>query len=105
MLNFVLALVDSNFTQSYWLFLKRENRKCCEDVWIYLCVEGGVELGTEFRSEIILRNRLGTVSVILLKKVLILRHSEFRGKAISEAQNETERNSAKKLSFIEQSKY
>jgi hypothetical protein len=50
-------------------------------------------------------NRLATVSVILLKKVLILRHSEFRGKAISEAQNETERNSAKKLSFIEQSKY
>ena len=71
MLHFVLAFVDSNLTHSYWLFLKRANRNCCEDLWIYLCVEGGVELGTEFRSEIILRNRLGTVSVIPREKVLI----------------------------------
>ena len=33
-------------------------------------------LGTEFRSEKIQRNRLGTVSVIPRKKVLIPRHSE-----------------------------
>jgi hypothetical protein len=45
------------------------------------------------------------VSIISWKQVLILRHSEFRGRAVSEAQNETERNSAKKLSFTEQSKY
>jgi len=45
------------------------------------------------------------VSVIPRKQVLILRHSEFRGRAISEAQNKTEWNSAKKLSFTEQSKY
>ncbi len=49
-------------------------------------------LGTEFRSEKIPRNRLGTVSVIPRKKVLIPRHSEFRGRASSEARNETERN-------------
>jgi hypothetical protein len=53
-------------------------------------------LGTEFRSEKIPRNRLGTVSVIPRKKVLIPRHSEFRGRANSEARNGTERNSAKK---------
>ncbi len=33
--------------------------------------------GMEFRSKKIPRNRLGTVSVILRKKVLITRHSEF----------------------------
>jgi hypothetical protein len=49
-------------------------------------------LGTEFRSEKIPRNRLGTVSVIPQKKALIPRHSEFRGRANSEARNETERN-------------
>jgi hypothetical protein len=49
-------------------------------------------LGTEFRSGKIPRNRLGTVSVIPRKKVLIPRHSEFRGRASSEARNETERN-------------
>ncbi len=38
-------------------------------------------LGTEFRSEKIPRNRLGTVSVIPRKKALIPRHSEFRGKS------------------------
>jgi hypothetical protein len=48
-------------------------------------------LGTEFRSEKIPRNRLGTVFVIPWKKVLIPRHSEFRGRAISEVRNETER--------------
>jgi len=46
----------------------------------------------EFSSEKIPRNRLGTVSVIPQKKVLIPRHSEFRGRASSEARNETERN-------------
>jgi hypothetical protein len=51
-----------------------------------------VGLGTEFRSEKIPRNRLGTVSVIPRKKLLIPRHSEFRGRASSEARNETERN-------------
>ncbi len=52
----------------------------------------GVGLGTEFRSEKIPRNRLGMISVIPRKKVLIPRHSEFRGRANSEAQNETEWN-------------
>ena len=51
-----------------------------------------VGLGTEFRSEKIPRNRLGTVSVIPRKNVLIPRQSEFRGRANSEARNETERN-------------
>jgi hypothetical protein len=41
-------------------------------------------LGTEFRSEKIPQNRLGTVSVISRKKVLIPRHSEFRGRANSD---------------------
>jgi hypothetical protein len=49
-------------------------------------------LGTEFRSEKIPRNRLGTVSVIPRKKALISRHSEFRGRDNSEARNETEWN-------------
>ncbi len=47
-------------------------------------------LGTEFRSEKIPRNRLRMVSVIPRKKVLIPKHSEFRGRANSEAQNGTE---------------
>ncbi len=51
-----------------------------------------VGLGTEFRSEKIPRNRLGTVSVIPRKKVPIPRHSEFRGRANSEARNGTKRN-------------
>ena len=38
------------------------------------------------------RNRLGTVSVIPRKKVPIPRHSEFRGRANSEARNGTKRN-------------
>jgi predicted amino acid-binding ACT domain protein len=50
-----------------------------------------IGLGTEFRSEKIPRNRLGTASVIPRKKVLIPRHSEFRGRAHSEARNGTER--------------
>ncbi len=54
----------------------------------------GLGLGTEFRSEKIPRNRLGTVSVIPRKKLLIPRYSEFRGRANSEAQNGTERNGA-----------
>ena len=49
-----------------------------------------VGLGTEFRSEKIPRNRLGTVSVIPRKKVLIPRYSEFRGRANSEARNGAE---------------
>ncbi len=49
-------------------------------------------LGTEFRSEKIPRNRLGMISVIPRKKVLIPRHSEFRGRGNSEARNGTERN-------------
>jgi hypothetical protein len=53
-----------------------------------------VGLGTEFRSEKIPRNKLGTVSVIPRKKALIPRHSEFRGRANSEARNGTEGNSA-----------
>ena len=51
-----------------------------------------IGLGTEFRSEKIPRNRLGTVSVIPRKKVLIPKHSEFRGRANSEARNGKERN-------------
>ncbi len=51
-----------------------------------------IGLGTEFRSEKIPRNRLGTVSVIPRKKALIPRHSEFRGRANSEARNGTEWN-------------
>jgi hypothetical protein len=51
-----------------------------------------LELGTEFRSEKIPQNRLGTVSAIPRKKVLIPRHSEFCGRANSEARNGTERN-------------
>jgi hypothetical protein len=42
-------------------------------------------LGTEFRFEKIPRNRFGMVSVIPRKKALIPRHSEFRGRANSEA--------------------
>ncbi len=53
-----------------------------------------IGLGMEFRSEKIPRNRLGTVSVIPRKKVLIPRFSEFRGRAISEARNGTEQDSA-----------
>jgi hypothetical protein len=49
-------------------------------------------MGTEFRSEKIPRNRLGTVSAIPRKKVLIPRYSEFRGRANSEARNGTERS-------------
>jgi hypothetical protein len=45
---------------------------------------------TEFRSEKIPRNRHGMVSVIRRKKVLIPKHSEFRGRANSEARNRTE---------------
>jgi hypothetical protein len=49
-------------------------------------------LGTEFRSEKIPRNRIGTISVIPRKEVLIPRHSEFRGRVNSEARNGMERN-------------
>ncbi len=53
----------------------------------HIRVSVSVGLGTEFRSEKIPRNRLGTVSVIPRKKVLIPRHSEFRGRANSEGRN------------------
>ncbi len=56
----------------------------------FICMYLG--LGTEFRSEKIPRNRPGMVSVIPRKKALIPRHSEFRGRANSEALNGTERN-------------
>ncbi len=60
-------------------------------------------LGTEFRSEKIPRNRLGTISVIPRKKAFIPRHSEFRGRANSEARNETGRNGIpRRNSFTEQ---
>ncbi len=57
-------------------------------------------LGTEFRSEKIPRNRLGTVSGIPRKKALIPRHSEFRGRAYSEARNGTERNGIPRKKFV-----
>jgi hypothetical protein len=60
---------------------------------VNLLVSSYVGLGTEFCSaEKMPRNGLGTVSVIPRKKVFIPRHSEFRGRASSEARNETERN-------------
>jgi hypothetical protein len=49
-------------------------------------------LGTEFHFEKIPRNRLGMVSVIPRKKAPIPSHSEFRGRANSDARNGTERN-------------
>jgi hypothetical protein len=49
-------------------------------------------LGTEFRSEKIPRNRLGLIFVIRRKKVLIPSHSDFRGRADSEARNGTEQS-------------
>ena len=59
-----------------------------------------VGLAREFCSEKIPRNRLGMVSVIPRKKVLIPRHSEFRGRANSEARNETEWNGiSRKMKF------
>ena len=51
-----------------------------------------VGIAMEFRVEKIPRNRLGMVSVIPRKKGLIPRHSEFRGRASSEARNGMERN-------------
>jgi hypothetical protein len=63
------------------------NKQCVKPIICHYILIG---LGTEFRSEKIPRNRLGTVSVIPRKKVLIPRHSEFRGRASSEARNGTE---------------
>jgi hypothetical protein len=62
----------------------------------------GLGLGTEFRSEKVSQNRLGTVSVISRKKALIPRHSELRGRANSKARNGTEWNSAEKIIFTKQ---
>jgi hypothetical protein len=59
-----------------------------------------VELGTEFRSEKIPRNRLGMVSVIPRKKVLIPTSEAFRVPRKSQFRS-SERNSAKILSFTE----
>ncbi len=59
-----------------------------------------IGLGTEFRSEKIPRNRLGMVSVIPRKKALIPRHSEFRGRANSEARNGTEWNRIPRKKFV-----
>jgi hypothetical protein len=50
-------------------------------------MSSGVGLATEFRSEKIPRNRLGMVSFIPRKKVLIPRHPEFYGRVNSEALN------------------
>ncbi len=58
----------------------------------HLIFQSQLGLGTEFRSEKIPRNRLGMVSAIPRKKVLLPRHSEFHGRANSEARNGTERN-------------
>jgi hypothetical protein len=60
--------------------------------FVNLWKEACLGLGTEFRSEKIPRNRLGTISVIPRKKVIIPRYSEFRGRANSEARNGTERS-------------
>jgi hypothetical protein len=59
-----------------------------------------VGLGTEFRSEKIPRNRFGMVSVIPRKKGLIPRHSEFRGRASSEARNGMERNEIPRKNLV-----
>ncbi len=55
----------------------------CEKLETFTWARSCVGLGTEFRSEKIPRNRLGMVSVIPRKKVLIPRYSEFRGRANS----------------------
>ncbi len=52
----------------------------------------GVGLGPKFCSKKIPRNRLGMISVIPRKKVLIPRHFKFCGRGNSEARNGTERN-------------
>jgi hypothetical protein len=64
-----------------------------------------IGLGTEFRSENILRNRLGMISVIPRKKVLIPKHSAFRGRVNSEARNGTERNEIPRKNEILRNKY
>ncbi len=58
---------------------------CCFSMLLYALSHLG--LATEFRSEKIPRNRLGMVSVIPRKKVLIPRHSETHGRVNSEARN------------------
>jgi hypothetical protein len=52
-------------------------------------------LGTEFRSEKIPRNRLGKVSVIPRKKVLIPRHNEVHGRVVSDEKKFVLQNSQK----------
>jgi hypothetical protein len=64
-----------------------------------------VGLGTEFRSENIPRNRLGMICVIPRKKVLIPKHSEFRGRVNSEARNGTEQNEIPQKNEILRNKY
>jgi hypothetical protein len=50
------------------------------------------------------RNRLGMVSVIPRKKVLIPGHSKVHGRVNSKTRNETERKYAEKISFKKQPK-
>jgi hypothetical protein len=57
-------------------------------------------LGTEFRSEKIPRNRVGTISVIPRKEAFIPRHSEFNGRASSEARNGAERNGTPRKKLV-----
>jgi hypothetical protein len=57
-----------------------------------------VGLPSKFRSEKIPQNRLGTVSVIPQKKVLILRNSVFIERVNFVVWNQTERNGTKRNS-------
>jgi hypothetical protein len=69
---------------------------CCPTIILYLAcfglliavavLSGGGRVGNGI-SEKIPRKRHGTVSLIPRKKALIPRHSEFRGRANSEARN------------------
>jgi hypothetical protein len=61
-------------------------------------------LGTEFRSEKIPRNGLGTISVIPRKKAFIPKHSEFQRRANSEARNGTERNEIRRKKLVLQNR-
>jgi hypothetical protein len=82
-----IGVADRTQTKNYWCTVSGQHCLLARGT-----SERQLGLGTEFRSEKIPRNRLGTVSAIPRKKVLIPRHSEFRGRANSEARNGTERN-------------
>jgi hypothetical protein len=77
-----LIRTDGTFKQSF----------SSSSIWFGQISWPEVGLGKEFRSEKIPRNRLGTVSVIPRKKVLIPKHSEFQGRDNFEARNGTERD-------------